>query len=46
MLHAFETGQWRRGALAARQLDRLGKQLDKRDDPALRKLGLTVCVKD
>jgi hypothetical protein len=46
MLHEFETRQWLRGAAAARQLDRLGKQLNRRDDPALKKLGLTVCAKD
>jgi hypothetical protein len=40
--HAFETRQWIRGAAIARQLDVTGK----RDDPALKKLGLTVCAKD
>jgi hypothetical protein len=42
MLHAAETRQWRRMVVVARQLDVQGK----RDDPALRKLGLTVCAKD
>jgi hypothetical protein len=44
--HAFETRQWVRGVAAARQLVRLGKLVDRRDDPILRKLGLTVCARD